>query len=277
MLINKPNFFSFLFDSMLFRKPLDKLFVFVHLPKCAGTSLLKTFSQIGQRRFVVVAENDLKSEALSSLKLQMAEHKITASRLDLVMGRDTYFGIQNVSPREPYFFTFIREPIQRYLSQYRYYVDCASDPKHHAHEMAVDRLDDDGRRMSLEEYVESGRGDNFLCKVLGSIAPSRENHDWFWNVSDEEALFAAKEMIDHMSFIGFLDNIESDTKLICDQLKIKPELPTINRSFANITVSGTTRKMIERNNGLDIQLFEYAQNRRRELDSQRELPLTRAI
>ena len=274
MLINKPNFFSFLFDSMLFRKPLDKLFVFVHLPKCAGTSLLKTFSQIGQRRFVVVAENDLKSEALSSLKLQMAEHKITASRLDLVMGRDSYFGIQNVSPREPYFFTFIREPIQRYLSQYRYYVDCASDPKHHAHEMAVDRLDGDGRRMSLEEYVESGRGDNFLCKVLGSIAPSRQNHDWFWNVSDDEAVSAAKEMLDQMSFIGFMDSIESDATTICNRLKIKPELPTINRSLANITVDATTRKLIERNNELDVQLFEYAMNLRREMDSKREFVRT---
>ena len=250
---------------MFFRKPLDKLFVFVHLPKCAGTSLLKTFSRIGRRRFGVVAENDLKSQALDSLKQQMEQHNIAPKNLDLIMGRDTYFGIQQVSQRDPYFFTFMREPVDRFLSQYRYYVDCASDPEHHAHKMAVQRLNCEGRQLDLREYAESGRGDNFLCKVLGSIAPSRQNHDYFWNVNDEEALPAAKEMIQQMSFIGFMEHIVSDTNAICSELKIKPVLPTINRSFAKIEVDDSIRKQIEHNNELDLQLFEFAKKLRRQM------------
>ena len=250
---------------MFFRKPLDNLFVFVHLPKCAGTSLLQTFSQIGRRRFAVVAENDLKSQAFDSVIQQMAEHKIAANRLDLIMGRDAYYGVQSISNREPYFFTFIREPIERFLSQYRYYTDCASDPAHHAHEMAVQRLEQDGQRLSLHEFAESGRGDNFLCKVLGSIAPSRKNHDYFWNVNEDEALPAAKEMIQEMSFIGFVDDIEQDTAFICKQLKLKPKLPKINRSFAKLNINESTRQLIQHNNDLDIQLYEFAKNRRREM------------
>ncbi|MDB4766229.1 sulfotransferase family protein [bacterium] len=251
---------------MFSRKPLNHLFVFVHLPKCAGTSLLKTFAQIGRQRFGVVAEHDLKSQALGSLEEQMETHRIEPNKLDLIMGRDCYFGIQAVSPRSPFFFTFIRQPVERYISQYRYYVDCAANPEHRAHNMAVERLAFEGRQLTLREFAEQNKGSNFLCKVLGSIAPSRQAWDHFWNVDGGEAFNAAVEMLEAMSFIGFVEQIETDTKSICDRLDVKPIVRKVNQSFAEVKVDSKTRQLIEQNNVYDLKLFEVAKKLRKEMN-----------
>ena len=136
-----------------------------------------------------------------------------------------------------------------------------------AHQMSVERVFQNGKRLGLREFAASGRFDNFLCKVLGSIAPSRQTQDYYWNVSGEQALAAATEMLEQMNFIGFVEQIEADTNSICQRLKIKPILPTINKSFTNVQVDTQTRTLIEENNSLDLQLFEVAKNLRQNADS----------
>ena len=241
------------------------LFVFLHIPKCAGTSLLSAFSKVGRSHFAVIAKNGSKSAAMDSVKSQMDEYEIRPNELDLIMGHDAFFGIHRISERKPYYFTFLRDPVERYVSQWRFLMDCATNRQHESHRVGLEHLKSaNGGLLSLKEFSELGRDTNWMCRVLGSASPSRTSNDHFWNTDGEEAFDLAVEMLNAMEFIGFVDTLESDARYMCDQLDVRFTLPRKNCSEASYALDELTVARIKENNTYDLKLYEIAEHLRLE-------------
>jgi hypothetical protein len=237
---------------------IDQLFVFIHLPKCAGTSLLRTLSMVGHKHCCTVAENPTKTEVLADLQRQMTERQIQPDQLHLIMGRDTFHGIHRVGSKQPFYFTFLRDPVDRYISQYRFYVDCIKDPSHKGFAMARERIVTEGRLLSLAEYTDLKRGSNLITKVLANANTDESGTDRFWSIKEKEAREPALELIDKLSFIGFVDSYSEDVRTICQCVGIVPKVNRVNASAARVKIDEELRQKIERLNWLDREIFEVA-------------------
>ncbi len=250
----------FLHNLISPRQDLDKIYLFVHLPKCGGTSVLKMCSQLGTKRCVVVAETQTKKEALDLLQSKITEQNIVASQLDLIMGRNVYHGMHKCSPREPFYFTLLRDPIERYISQYSFHLKCVADPCHKGHQMSKERVLENGKVLSIKQFAERNQSRNILTRTLAAASSNAEapQNSW-WQVSPKVAPGQAEWMLNQMSFIGFLDQFDQDIQLICEKLKIEPQLQHVNESSsAEVEIDQETMELIRENNRLDFATYELA-------------------
>lgn len=247
------------FQQRLPRRNLKELFLFVHLPKCAGTSLLKMLSEIGPRRFVVVAETQSKKEAWELLHANIKKQKIKIHELDIIAGRNVYHGMHLPSERAPFYFTFLRNPIERFISHYSYLAKCASDPQHPSHSMARDRVIRDGQIISIQEFVERGKGRDILTRTLAAASSAEESGDSWWHPDRNTALEKAKWLLQQMGFIGFVEQFESDAQHLFSKLRIAPDSQRINVSQSEkFQVDAETLRKIRNLNELDLETFEFA-------------------
>lgn len=222
--------------------------------------MLKMLSELGQKRFVVVAGTQTKQEAHELLNSRLAQQRIDSRKLDLIAGRNVYYGMQSVSKRTPYFFTFLREPIERFISQYSYLAKCAADPRNKTYEMACQRVVVDNKIISIREFVERQQARNLMTIALAAASSAEETADSWWQVNPQSAPQKAKWMLEQMSFIGFVEQFEDDSKYMFDQLKLNPQQRRSNVSASQtVQVDSDTMKLIQQANELDLEIYEYAQ------------------
>ncbi len=241
------------------RKNLDELYLFVHLPKCAGTSLLKMLSKIGTQRFVVVAETQTKKDALQLLNSNIEKQNIDIGQLDVIAGRNIYYGMHLPFPRPPFYFTFLRDPIERFISHYSYLAKCATDQRNPSYSMASKRIVSDGRIISIQEFVEQEKGRDILTRTLAAASSDEESGDSWWHPNPKTAADKAKWLLQQMRFIGFVDQFEADARFILDKLKLAPKLQKINVSDSRrLQVDPDTLKKIRSLNELDLEIYDFA-------------------
>lgn len=223
--------------------------------------MLKMLSEIGPNRFVVVAETKTKKEARQLLNRQIKERNIATEQLDVIAGRNVYFGMHDISKRKPYYFTFLREPIERFISQYSYLAKCASDPTNEAFEMACQRVMVNGKTISIREFVERKQSVNLMTIALAASSSDEESPNSWWQVNPQEAPTQAKWMLEQMSFIGFLDRFERDARFVFEQLKLSPKVQRTNVSPSEtIQVDPDTMRLIRQANELDLEIYDHARS-----------------
>lgn len=110
----------------------QKLFLFVHLPKSAGTSLNKHFENrfSSEQKLTLSPEilgvgNDKIKDILSKTKHYLKNlPAVQREELCFVTGHQISFGIhKNINQKQPFYFTFVREPAKRVVSIYNYFSD----------------------------------------------------------------------------------------------------------------------------------------------------------
>ena len=167
-------------------------FLFIHVPKTAGTSLTKALEPYGDPN---------PTDRLSKIR----------SYLNLVSKNDPiYFPIhstweyaQNRLGTEQYekmfTFAFVRNPWDRLVSYYHYVLN---NPEHHRHDK-VKSLN------NFAEYVD------FEIKR---------------NKFSQSQLLVDKNGNLKVDFIGKLENLSEDFQYICEKIGIQCELPHVNKS-----------------------------------------------
>ena len=236
-------------------------YYFVHLPKCAGTSLLKSLGRIGKRRLIVVSEYpQSKRAALAGLNQQLADRRLSIDDPDLIFGHDVFFGIHQASHRPVKYATVMRDPVQRWISQYRYLVDCSQDRTspiyHYANSVVVNK----GQLLSMDQCACQGQWTNTMTNYLA--AANDPNLDSArWQVESNERLSQlAFEFVNKMDFIGFVESIEEDEATISRWLGLKPKLKVTNTSKTEVAdeISNQTLKLIREINALDQAVYDRA-------------------
>jgi hypothetical protein len=182
--------------------------IFIHVPKCAGSSV--AMSMFGE---------------------------FPTGHLPLY-----WYEKQFKSRYEEYFkFGFVRDPLHRALSAYRYLLQDPQPRDRAAFELV-------SRYSSFDTFVEGWLHADNICKQI-HFAPQ---HHFLQNSMGQIAV----------DFIGRQEHLETDFAALCEQLGVDAELKHINRSPGpdcqiKTLCSAASRKRIREVYARDYELFAY--------------------
>lgn len=220
--------------------------IFSHIPKTAGTSLESYLSQA----FALKDQLHVNAPDLNRLPQVLA---LKNNFPQLIMGHHPMHGLlyQLLPEQKIVHLSMMREPISRVVSYYNY----LATRKYHALHAQVELLSFD-QFIVQKDLVEINNGQ--AKRIAGLLHSTQE-------VDDNELYFQAKYAVDHcFSVIGVTELFKQFHQLIAQTCGvIFHQLPPINRSKIKVQLtdlSASQRLIIEANNKVDIQLYQYVKS-----------------
>ena len=245
----------------------DHLYLFLHVPKCAGTAVIRSLGRMGRRRQVIVSNApNSKTAAEQLLRQKIRDRSVDPNQLNVIMGHDVFYGMHEISSRDPFYFTFLRNPVERYISHYRFLVDCARDPSKRPHDFAVNELNSDGSMISLSEFATRRKMQNLMTQYLAAANdPNRKSGRWRPRDAGELRDLAT-DMLHKMKFIGLVEHMQDDLHTICRRLRVNPVRGIVNPSKATLEEVENSKliELIKELNPLDQAIYELACEIRRD-------------
>jgi hypothetical protein len=170
--------------------------------------------------------------------------ELLAPRVRVITGH-LPFGIDAEIPRACSYITFLREPVARVASLYKYIID---NPKHHLHQLV--------RHQTLAEFVGSGVNseeiDNGQTRQIAGIAKGDLTSD---------ALDMAKSNLKEFLIPGIVERF--DESLILMKRKLGWKIPVYVKANVSTIETGTmsddTLRVIRQRTELDIEVYRTAQ------------------
>lgn len=222
-----------------------QIVIFLHLPKAAGSTLGSILErQYGQDR-VLKLYDSFYGEELEALSPDRLE------RLRAIMGH-FYFGAHQYSSKPATYVTFLRDPVKRVSSHYRY---VQGDPGHYLYPVA--------QQHSLKEYVlHCGKAEpnNDQTRLLAGKDCALEDGTW----SIEMLPAAKRNLKESFSTVGVVE--EFDRSLILMKRVLGWRIPFYvkqNVSRPHKKDGGLdpdTVRVIQAHNQLDADLYVYAKS-----------------
>jgi hypothetical protein len=215
------------------------LIIFLHVPKTAGSTLRHIIErEHDPTRLLHLYDSDFAEELAAIPQTRMA-------RLRVVMGH-FYFGAHTFLSQPSAYITFLRDPIDRVISEY-YFV--RRSPAHHFHDSA--------RRISLEEFVKYCSDNNQTRQLAGRCGVPSLGTD-----SSEMLNTAKKNLAEYFSVVGVTEEFDSSLILISRLMGWRH--PFYVRK--NVTrhhpgkeqLRPETLRVVQAYNELDLELHSYA-------------------
>ncbi len=228
---------------------LDETLFFLHIPKCAGTTLTK---EIIKRKFkpheLIIFYNEGTEVLIEKLKGMPQKEQ---EKIKCIAGHFA-FGIHNYYTARPFtYITLLRNPIERVISHY-YYVLRKKD--HYLHKTVLEK------NLNLEEYVESKLSvelNNGQTRILAGI-------DWgaeFGKCPPAMLEQAKKNLQKHFTAVGISEKFSDFLQLLHDKLGwVIPKYKSKNISKNRLKIEDIdkgTLAVIEKYNRLDLELYRY--------------------
>lgn len=226
----------------------DETVIFLHLPKAGGTTLhlilerqypshlLYTFG--GHKPYLEVERFRALPEA------QRAQYRLLKGHL--------WFGLHTALPQPSTYFTLLRDPVERVISQYYY---ARSMPEHYLYK----RLNQDG--MTLYEYAAQRVTPEIANQQTAKLAGQ---HARTWNNQPtRETLELAKENLQaHFRVVGFTEQFDTALVLLAREFGWKTPLyltENVTRKKPNTSNDTRARELVMELNALDVELYAFAQ------------------
>lgn len=215
--------------------------LFLHIPKTAGTTFYDCLKQTyGKRRiaeFHGVPKNSIEDFYVDIYNPQKSEIACIKGHM--------YFGLHHYLDEASQYITFMRDPVKRIISLYRY---LQQSPNHKQHEVAANK--------SLSEFaVDCHLHKNGQTRFLAG-----------GNITDsEDALLArAQENLkNNFAVVGLTERFDESLVLMKNYLNW-PQFPTYvqenisKKESAKQSIEPETLLLIEQHNAADIKLYQYA-------------------
>ena len=202
------------------------MFLFTHIEKCAGTSFNEILSLTYPRYFHVTKNKFGGNETRNDLT-EKQYRKILRYCPSGIGGHSVrpYLGFLSESKR----ITFLRNPLERYLSQYNHMIEA-------------------GWITSMDDFLNKDFYNNFMTK----------------KIAGENDYKCAEEILADFEFIGNADDYNRSLNYLQDVLKVKLIGNAVyknqrkhNLNYLSFSDLSTSQKLkAEENNQLDIQLYE---------------------
>jgi len=223
----------------------DQAVIFLHLPKCGGTTL----NRIMEWEF-----NPMRVFSIDPILFLWSYKKLNRwsperlARMQAFKGHMP-FGLHKRLPQPSTYITFLRDPVERVISAYYFARNYLLHPKHRW----ISKL-------TLEEYVQLSPNHNVQCKCI-SGRPFVGNHHS--GPCDRDTLEMAKENLQrYFSLVGLTERFDEGLAI----LKIMFGWQITKYANFNVTKSRakqtslppSTVELIAERNKYDVELYEFA-------------------
>jgi hypothetical protein len=232
------------------KKSNDKAVFFLHIPKCAGTTLTE---EIIKKKFkphesIIFYEHG--TQVLIDHLKGMSQKE--QGKIKCIAGHFA-FGIHRYYTAGPAaYITLLRDPIERVISHY-YYVLRRED--HYLHQTAV------GKKLTLKEYMEDQLSielNNGQTRVLAGIGWGAP----YGKCPDSMLEQAKKNVKNHFAAVGVSEQFDEFLQILNQTLGWRiPDYKKKNVSFNRLKkqeIDPQTLNTIEQYNRLDLELYRYA-------------------
>jgi hypothetical protein len=223
----------------------DEALIFLHLPKCGGTTLNRIIEWEYDPWRVFSIDPVLFLWSYKKLNRWPAKR---LARMQVFKGHMP-FGIHERLPQEATYITFLRDPVERAVSAYYFAKNYVLHPLH----SWVSKL-------TLEQYVQQSPNHNVQCKYLSG---RRFVGDYHAGDCNPEMLEMAKQnLIQYFSLVGLTERFDECLAI----LKIIFGWEIAKYAKFNVTKSrlkkhslpAATVDLISERNQFDVALYEYA-------------------
>lgn len=167
--------------------------VFLHIPKTAGSALIEVMG-LNYPRYALKHLYTLEDQAQLSQLLQKPELQVLYGHL--------FFEEQHLDPRQQYLFTFLRQPVERVISNFLYL-------KHSPEERHAPYW-----QMTLPDFLkEKQANDNQTRFLAGEKDPQKfmQNRAWYFE--------QARQHLRKMAMVGVQDRFRDGLKVLAEDLR----------------------------------------------------------
>ena len=257
------------------------LYIFIHVPKCAGTTIYSHIEEQYKSKSLVRLYNlevlkhlenkygDLnkyitekgikerwqifKKDWIADMIESMSETQRDSVRI--IYGHLVYYGIHELFNKEARYFSFLREPISRTISHYNFHLSLPLVERKKFFKV----MRKNGERIPFEEWVENHPvACNRMVWFLSERYIGDDLNDHHRNPTEQD-LKNAKEFLKKLYFLGFTEN-QNDLQFIYEQLAITKRISDQNVSKKHFVPENyeETKELILSKNKLDMELYDYA-------------------
>ncbi len=225
---------------------------FLHIPKTAGTSVRQIITQAIKPAAVLVPQSPLQVTYLTDHDLSV--YPLIAGHAGFALIRRLRPPVQTI--------TFLRDPVARVVSQYRYFVDCARDTS--------TKLNPYGsilRGRSLEEMLQDP-SDPFVELFFRELQTfSLHSDGWMYyrkavaHLPRSEVLEQAKRNLEKIDVLGLVERMDESVRRMRAHFGWpEVEVPHEMRSSTGsaVEISPKLAGLIREHNPMDVELYEYA-------------------
>jgi hypothetical protein len=235
-------------------KAADKTLIFVHVPKAAGTTLLRILA--AQYRGDGFHRCDLQLPGALESLLTMPDAQKAALRC---VGGHLPFGLHRYLPQQASYLTMLRHPVSRFISKYHYLRRTPG---------LVQRLGfEPGSLDSLDAFImeQLRRGTmNFQTRLIGGYLDWNAPRPPYDPLPPDAAWTAKDNLRQHFDVAGIVEKFHESVvlmKLAFGWRSAWYAGRNINRARPREDVPVKTRSVIERLNDQDMDLYAFAVER----------------
>ena len=246
-------------ESFSLKSVHDPLFLFLHMPKCAGTT------------FRIHIENNLAPEEILSLYVDKdkryrdrdyVREYITSlpeerkRKLKLVYGHEVHYGIHDWLGRQGRYFTFLRHPLPRTISWYNY-----RRQKNWVDKEIIHKFVDKGITPTLQQWLE--------------------NSPWVWNemtgyfadfgYCERKDRYSEKDLnriLDIFFFVGLTDTFDEDALYLYSLLGVTKNFfraQNISKKYFDAGQAEAVEPLVLAKNVYDLSIYEKAVQRHKNI------------
>lgn len=227
----------------------NRTILFLHIPKAAGSTLNKIIDRQYPRRAVYKITPEQPQQSMEEFK---ALPEASKARLKVLLGHMP-FGFHQYFPQPTTYITILRDPVDRIVSLYYYILRYK---RHYLHKELT------SRGITLEQFASEGfspEHENGMVKAIsGNFTP-------FGGATRADLDTAIANLEKYFSVVGTSDRFNETLWLIKKNFgwrfpyylkeNVTPQRPAKER------IPAETLQIIQRNNTLDQEIYEYAQQR----------------